>query len=83
MGQGCAVPVDVHLIIVQLSLLLGKEEIATYTGVPFRTVKCILLYFKKHKTIKNLKCEVIKRGPPANKGLSREEIGVRFILSDI
>lgn len=45
-------PEQVHWIVVRLSgLLNSSDEIATYTGIPARTVRQILKFFREHGTV--------------------------------
>ena len=51
MAHGQKVPVAVQWIVVRLSRLLRKEQIATYTGVSIRSIERILERFQKHGSI--------------------------------
>jgi hypothetical protein len=55
MAKGCKIPVEVQQIIIRMSPLLEKEDIAIYSGVPVRSIERILQYFRRHGTIKGSK----------------------------
>jgi hypothetical protein len=51
MAKGCKIPVEVQQIIVRMSPLFKKEDIAIYSGVSVRSIERILRYFKTHGTV--------------------------------
>jgi hypothetical protein len=51
MAKGCKIPVEVQQIIVRMSPLFKKEDIAIYSGVSIRSIERILHYFKTHGTV--------------------------------
>ena len=67
MPQGQKVIQEVAWIVIRLSSILSKDEIATYTGYSLATVKHILLYFEQHGTIQES-----KRGQEQRKGKLRD-----------
>jgi len=61
MVSGRALPPEVHKIVIRLSTLLTREQIAIYTGISISTVHNILNYFNKFKAIKTKGDEEKKR----------------------
>ena len=51
MTQGQKLSPDMQWVVVRLSRLLRKEQIAIYTGVSIRSIERILESFQKHGTI--------------------------------
>ena len=51
MAKGCKIPVEVQQIIVRMSPLFKKEDIAIYSGVSIRSIGQILRYFKTYSTV--------------------------------
>ena len=49
---GQAHPPEVHWIVVRLSTVMPKEDVAVYTGVPARSVDRILHYYRVNGTVK-------------------------------
>ena len=77
MPQGQKVIQEVAWIIIRLSSILSKDEIATYTGYSLATVKHILLYFEQHGTVRES-----KRGQEQRKGKLRDvDLEVIWYLS--
>jgi hypothetical protein len=52
MGQGKALPPEVHWIVVQLSAVMSKEEVSMYTDIPQRSVERILQYYCENGGVK-------------------------------
>jgi transcription initiation factor IIE alpha subunit len=51
MARGRKICADVQQIVVQLSSLLSREDIAAYTSISITSVNRILLYFEQHGAI--------------------------------
>ena len=54
MPHGQKISPDVQWIVIRLSRLLRKEQIAIYTGVSIRSIERILEHFQKHGTVAGL-----------------------------
>ena len=51
MARGTKIPAEVQWIVIRLSSLLKKDDIAIYTGISVRSVERILMHFHAHGTI--------------------------------
>jgi CRP-like cAMP-binding protein len=51
MARGARIPAEVQWIVIRLSSLLKKDDIAIYTGISVRSVGRILMHFQAHGTI--------------------------------
>jgi transcription initiation factor IIE alpha subunit len=47
MGRGKAIPEAVHWIIIRLGTAMSDDDIAMYTDVSVRSVRRILVYFRR------------------------------------
>ena len=55
MAKGCGIPVEVQQIIVRMSPIFKKEEIALYCGVSIRSIERILQYFQTYGSVEGSK----------------------------
>jgi hypothetical protein len=55
MPKGCRISVEVQEIVVRMSSIFNKEDIAVYTGVSVRSIERILHHFKTHGMVKGRK----------------------------
>jgi transposase len=77
MARGRKICADVQQIVVQLSSLLSREDIAAYTSISITSVNRILLYFEQHGAIDDEPKERHKRAK-----LLRDE-DVNFLFETI
>lgn len=54
MAKGCKIPVEVQQIVVRMSPLFKKEDIAIYSGVSIRSIERILRHFKTYGTVEGI-----------------------------